>query len=552
MQPLFNFPGIGPGSYTQVDYTLSHGIQPGRIQVVCVLARVSPQRYGTATFTDSTTGVTLRFPDCCIDKPFFETNSTGEQLVRFDILDQRWRWQFGQISGEWNVRNRDGSGILYETEKTPRELMKLCLDVLGVKRPDLSKVPNKARPYVQWDVTNPAKALAAVADTVGCVVVLKPEGRVSVEPQGIGKGIPNNGYVLSGEIGYDPPEVSNGIEFYAGATLYQIDADLEAVGEDVDGEIVELDKLSYKPKKGWSEVVLPDCLEVDKKFRDLAKKSLYRMYRIKPPEYLPGVEKKRDNKVKGLDELLPVTDRQVETDELFDGTKQRRPAWVYGKFYDGGTSLPVIPPKTKIDPDLNKQPQDLYTRSKTIDRERGIVMFNEPIYQFDTKVKGYVTKPPEIRVRLAVRWRREKTRALEHWSTLRGRKSKNRQPTIIHRADVQAEYYTNHAKNKVIDNTDDVQQQAKYYLDLAVESLKPKPVGGADYVGIHNIVPDGAIRQVKWSIRTEGQTASKTAASVNYDDPSLDISYEEKRFIENVTAGLQQQKLAQQAKGANP
>ncbi|RCS43930.1 hypothetical protein DTL42_18260 [Bremerella cremea] len=548
MQPRFSFPGID--DYLSVQYTLSHGISPGRIQVVALAETINPQQSGTAQFSDPTTGVSFQLPDCLVDRPRFERQANGRTLARIDILDQRWRWQrFGQISGQWNVRRADGSSLVPSTEKTPRELLSLCFAAMGIDRPDLSHVPNLARPYVDWDIANPAQALAQIADTVGCVVVLKTGGKVAVEPIGRGKSLPQNAWLMAGHVGYDPPELSLGIEFFAGPTRYQIDAELEAVGEDVDGEIRPLDELRYRPSAGWHSIALPDCLGVAAKYRDLAKKSVWRMYRVKPPKYLPGVPKQRENQLHHLDELLPLLATQVESETMPDGSQQRRPAWVYGQFDRGDTDYAKPRRQTKVEPNLNQQPQDLYTRHFTLDRQRGIVHFAEPVFQWKPGAATYQPQPADLRIRLAVHWRRPRQRDLQHWSTLRGRKTRTMPPLTIHRNDIALEVFTQHEKKKVLSNEKEVARQANYYLDQALASLRPHEIGGASYVGLQPIEPDGAIRQVSWSINTQGQIASRTDASVNFDDPALDISYEERRLFEKLQYSLRKQATHEQASG---
>lgn len=551
MQPRFNFPGIS--DYLSVRYTLSHGITPGRIQVVALAETINPARAGTAEFFDPTTGVSFQLPDCIVDRPLFQRQADGRTLARIEILDQRWRWQrFGQISGQWNLRVPDGSALVPGTEKSPRELLAMCLEAMGIDRPDLAQVPNLTRPFVDWDIANPAQALAQVADTVGCVVVLKTGGRVAVEPIGRGNSLPQNSYLLAGQTGYDPPELSLGIELFAGPTLYQIDAELEAVGEDIDGEIRPLDELSYKPTAGWHGVSLPDCLAVAAKYRELAKKSIYRMYRLKVPDYLPGVPKRRENKLRSPDELLPLLGTQVESEQHPDGTRQRRPAWVYGMFDRGDTEYKIPRSAEKVEPNLNRRPQDLYTRGFTLDRRRGIVHFAEPVFRWTSTSERYVQEPAELRLRVAARWRRPQRRDLQHWSTLRGRKTRAMPPLTIHRNDLALEVYTKQETKKPITNEAELERQANYYLDQAIVSLRPSVIGGASYVGLQPIEPDGAICQVSWTIDTQGSIASRTDASVNFDDPALDISYEEKRLFEKMQYSLRQQSIHAQAEGVSP
>lgn len=544
-QPRFSYPGIM--DYQSASYTLSHGTIPGKIQVRCVAGTANPAAKGTARFIDPTTGVTVQLPDCIVDSAHIELSPRGDRIIRFDIFDQRWRWRFGRISGQYNLRNEDGSQILPGTEKTPRELAKLCFDAMGIDRGDVSKMPNKARPFIDWDVKNPSSALASLADTVGCSVVLKTNGRVSIEPIGVGKNLPFNAFSLSGDTGFDPPELPLGIEFVAGATKYQVDFELEAVGEDFDGSIKPIDDLSYKPANGWS-FETPWMDNVGKLFQELAQQSVYKMYRIKIPKYLPGVEKKRENKLTSIDEVLPLLDAQNDFDVMPDDSKKRRKPWVYGLFAQGETTLEQRRGK-KPEPDLENTPDQHYKRSFEVDHARGIVIFSEQVYDFVDNGTKDLTKPADIRLRVAVNWRRPKTRALEHWTQLRGRSSARENPIVINRSDVALERKLDVINFRPTDNEGEVKDQAKFYLDQAVAELQPRPIGSAQYVGIHPIEPDGAIRQVSWSIMTDGSMASKTVASLNTEQLVLDASYEEKRLFEKVQQSLILQQQNQQAKG---
>ncbi|MFN3151380.1 hypothetical protein [Bremerella sp.] len=401
-QPIFHYPGIT--DYLSASYTLSHGTQPGKVHVRCPIGAASPAPQGTVRFSDPTTGVVVQLPDCRVDSAHIELSSRGQQIIRFEIVDQRWRWRLGKISGKYNLRTEDAAQIVPGTERSPRELAQLCLAAMNVKQADLSRMPNDARPFIDWDIASPAAALAALAETVGCTVVLKTNGRVAVQPVGQGKALPINGYLLQADSSYDPPELPLGIELVAGPTRYQVDFELEAVGEDIDGEIKPIDELSYKPPQGWAfETAWTD--NVDPRYRELSQQSIFKMYRIKLPDYLPGVPKTRENRLSSLDEVLPLLPHQIDDDLLPDDTRKRRGAWVLGT-YAGGEHGPG---------------EQRYTRSFTMDYRRGIVRFAEPVFRYIDNGTQDLRKAADLRLRIATHWRRDQTRALEHWSILRGR-----------------------------------------------------------------------------------------------------------------------------------
>ncbi|PQO33337.1 hypothetical protein C5Y96_10825 [Blastopirellula marina] len=544
-QPMFTYPGIT--DYLSVSYTLSHGTQPGKIHVRCVAGMASPAMQGTARLFDPGTGVTVQLPDCRVDSAHVELSPSGEQVIRFEILDQRWRWRLGYISGQYNLRTEAASQIVPGTQKSPRELAQLCLTAMGVTHEDLSRMPNHARPYVDWDITNPAAALAALAETVGCTVVLKTNGRVSLEPTGQGKSLPINGFLLQGRTSYDPPELPLGIELVAGPTRYQVDFELEAVGEDIDGEIKPIDELSYKPKQGWAfETAWTD--NVDPRCQELSQQSIFKMYRIKVPDYLPGVAKTRGNRVRSIDEVLPLLSHQLDDDLLPDDTRKRRPPWVYGTYAKGelGSSKPSMQPPS---PNLASYPEQRYQRAFTVDYRRGIVRFAEPVFQYIDNGTQQLRKAADLRLRVATCWRRSETRGLEHWSLLRGRKSARENPLVVHRSDIALEVKHDEKTSRVRDNVDELTRQARYYLDQTLAQMRSQPIASAQYVGLQPIEPDGAIRQVTWRIDSEGSLAAKTTASLNCEQLLLDASYQEKRFLERVRQNLHRQQQAQQAKG---
>lgn len=544
-QPIFTYPGIT--DYLSVSYTLSHGIQPGKLHVRCVAGTASPAAQGTARFIDPGTGVTVELPDCRVDSAHVELTPGGEQIIRLELLDQRWRWRLGKISGQYNLRIEEPTQIVPGTEKSPRELARLCLAAMNIRHADLTRMPNQDRPFIDWDIANPASALAALAETVGCTVVLKTNGRVSIEPVGRGKPLPINGFLLQAGSSYDPPELPLGIELVAGPTRYQVDFELEAVGEDIDGEIKPIDELSYKPKQGWA-LEGPWTDNVDPRYQELSQQSLFKLYRIQAPDYLPGVPKNNGNRVQSIDEVLPLLPHQIDDDLLPDKTRKRRRPWVYGTYAKGelaAAKQTTQPPN----PNLSKHPEQRYPRGFTIDLRRGIVRFAEPVFDYIDNGTKQLRKPADLRLRTAVHWRRDQTRALQHWSMLRGRKSSRDAPLVVHRSDIALEVKHDEKTSRVHDNHDQIAELARFTLDQTIAQLRPHPIASAQYVGLQPIEPDGAIRQVSWRIETDGPVASKTTASLNSEQLLLDASYEEKRLLEKVRQNLLWQQQTQQARG---
>lgn len=545
MQGRLQYPGIP--DWLSFRYVLSHGISPGRISVRSLPERSNPAVTGTARLVFG--GVTIEIPDCRLDRIDFEVDDSGRQVARYEILDGRWKWRGGHISGRYNVRTKGGDSVESGTEKTPRELATLCLNEMGVRSFEVKRMPNQARPYVDWDYDIPAKALADLCDSLNCTVVYQPGGRVSIEQVGQGRGLSITNLSTSGEVNLVPPRLNEGLKFVAAPTLYQMDFELDAVGEELDGTVRRLNNLSYTPPGGWADEMIPGFPNVAAASRELAQQSVYRMYRIvfPTPLFPPGKPQVAANEIDRLEQILPLIPHQVEQDEFPDGSKQRRPPWVYGTFNKGTATYPTNPPNLPPNPDLNRAPADFYSRSFTLDRERGIVIFSEPVYDLDTSVQGFRTRQPRLNLRVAVTLRDSKTRGVERWTKLRGKDGKSQRALIVERSDIGLEYYENHRTGRVIDNLAEVEKQAGYYLDAARDNLQKFPGGSVQYAGFVPIAPDGAIRQVSWSV--DGSGVATTLASLNREQPGEDMSFEEKRLFERMMENLAKQRQQQQAAG---
>ncbi|TWT34686.1 hypothetical protein [Blastopirellula retiformator] len=523
----FSFPGVS--DFVEVRYTLAHGVSPGRITLRTLPGAAEPAAVGTATFRYA--GTRIEMPNCRVEAVTAETDYAGRARLRFEILDQRWAWRFGAISGEYNVRSPDGKIIVPETEKTPRELAQLCLDALGEKG-EVSAMPDRLRPYVNWDYKVPALALADLADACGCRVVLKIGGRVAVEPAGQGANLSLSPAAIAGEAVYDPPEAPTGFKFVAAPTLYQADFDLAPVAVEPNGEIVPLDDVSYAPEKGWQTEPVDDLGNVVANQRELAKSCVWKYYQIQPKLTLPGDPAIQENRIERIDEVLPLLPYQVEADRLPDETLRRRPAWVYGLFEKGASTFPQVRQRQDPDPNLNDVPEDLYTRSFSIDRERGLVIFAEPVYLFRQREDDYEVSPARLKLRIACRRRAKQTRGVVRFEYAPQKRARRQAEQIILRNDIGREVYVNHKTSQVIANDDQVQRHAEYYLAAAAQELKASQPGTLTYDGFWPIQPDGAIRQVTWAIGGSGR--GTTVASRNREDELIEMSYRERRLLERM------------------
>lgn len=548
-QGLANFGGLT--SLLSARYTLTHGITPG----VCTLY-VPPQpdvAFTVGPLVFSYGSVEIVFPDCILDRVALEYGRDGRQIWALHILDRRWKWKFaGRISGYYNVR-RDGAEIVAGSEASPRELAELCLQAMGETKYDLSAMPDGSYPEVGWEYDLPADALSRVCDAAGCRVILQLDNTVRIAPVGVGLALPTGNDILESSLEADPPERPDSLVFVAGRTRWQQNFVLEAVGRDADNQIKPINDLSYTPTlaggaRSWELADVPwyNCVD-DTKYREFAKETVFRWYRIRLPNALSdGTEVSFD-----LDRILPIEDVQVETWMVCD-REESRPAWVYGLFcsgYEGNSPFEPV-----VENDLTNHPQNLYSRAFTVDKELGIVKFAEPVYLL-ADAGGQVghVLPAVLRLRTACSVRDAGTRGWRRHQIKRTMPGTpiGTPPKYITRDDIALQYHENFSPPGVgiINNQADVESQAEYYLDAAQREYQFNSPRSISYAGFKPISPDGAIQQVTWSISEEG--FATTRASRNKEELLIVPSYKERRMIERLQVALARDEKTDRQKQAD-
>src|SRR5262245_7936917 len=138
MQGIVTYAGIRALPFLAFQGTLTHGTSPNLFTI-----QIPPQNGkliegGSLVISYGGTSITLR--DCKVDSFDVERNSDSLEVWTINILDRRWKWRMGAISGCYNVRR--GATILPSTLKSVRLLCSLCLEAMGESRPDVSAVPN--------------------------------------------------------------------------------------------------------------------------------------------------------------------------------------------------------------------------------------------------------------------------------------------------------------------------------------------------------------------------------------------------------------------------
>ena len=535
----------------QLSYTRSRGVQPGICQFrIPAVGKPLPTFPTTMTFSDGRNSFTFR--DCIIGDVALDTTEGQSWIV--SVLDRRWKWQFGEISGSYNVR-RAGKVIL-RTAKTPQELAALCFEALGETRYDVSRMPNQLAPEIHWDMENPAAALEALCTAVGAVVCPRLDDTFAIYPTGVGAVLPKLPGSESKEA-IDFAEVPDSIAFAAGPTAWQKSLELfQPVGIEASGRVVPINELSYKPDSGW-EYENPNAFAgvKDKEARKLAQMSVWKWYQIKMPIKLPVPKATRkrnadreytDVEVKSVQELLPILDFQLEKETVL-GVEQRKAAVVYGLFFDKGDTGRNN--ATEISHNLVKNKNLVYKGSWSIDQDYGLVKFSDPMYYLQRTDEKTRIVPAKLFLRTSLNHYDEKTNAPARWTKeLKTGYRNGTKPAWIVQNDVFHEIIIQTGSGKVIsDNEAGMKEQADYYLKAEVAKYQNKnPISGT-YTGFPPIDLDGAIAQVTYTIDSEGLTS--TEASRDSEHSIVVPSFTERQRLVKLKAILQNADRMMQQQG---
>lgn len=542
-QGLFTF--AGSESLLSASFTLTPGISPS----VATL-HIAPRPGGVpeqGPLVLSYGGTRIVFPDCRLTALSGQIDAQGRETWGLTVADRRWRWKYaGRISGRYNLRQ--GSAIVSRTEKSPRDLARLCLVAMGEQRFDLSRLPNKPRPAVDWDYALPADALAELCDSLGCRVVLRLDNSVSLEPIGVGDRLPLGADVLAASQASELPDWPSGLVLVCGRTRWQCDFKLEAVGLEADGSLRPLGKLSYAPSgtqssRDWRNCDLPHLQCVSRpEARGLARQSVFRYYRIAVPIALPALGGKRIT-VDRLDHILPIRGEQVQTVSSQSSSSQSEPAprplLVYGVFHGGCEATRSETPTAK--PNVEETPRGIYSGDFVIDRERGLVIFAEPVFRYfdsgTSAAERNLIAPADLWLRTSVELRDDESGGwLRHEVARRGSPTAGGAPRYIRRDDLALMLCQNQSPpqaGQIIDNRAAIEAEANRYLDAILSEQQRADAASVTYAGLKPLEVDGAIAQVTWTVSPAG--FATTRASRNHEDAALGPTFKERRFVERLS-----------------
>jgi hypothetical protein len=414
----------------------------------------------------------------------------GGKEVMIQIADRRVLWKWAAINGSYN---QPGAGITL-LDKSARDLLDLALNACP-------NVPGVSVDYdvlwwpaVAWDEANPAVAAKELAEDLGMAIYLGPDGWVHVEkvdkvvpwPSGATseEEVSNSSRLKPEKIEVVGPKIINE-ETFTG---------LVAVGMEIDGTIVPIDDLSYKPYVGlggWSiesfdfpmvsSGTFNGVAYTEEEARELAKKCIYRWYIVKSADW----------------SKLPLLDVRAEVVEV-DGQSQRAKPYVIADnaSFNGSTWVTLAATADGLGIDF------------TLDGELGLVKFDEPVYTVTGPGwKATAKAAADVSLRAAYytssRYRRE--------ISLVGGEAGTQQ----HQAPELQQWNIEGTPQ----NDTELNASADTLLDRLKAAYEVPGPQRRTYPGILDIRPSGELRSVQWRV-SPGEGAL-TVLQKHYDEPSL-------------------------------
>lgn len=521
VQGLATFANVPGDSVISATYTAAHGISPG-VCTLTILPDAPVTIGGNLTFSFGTESVT--FQDCRADLANLQLSEDGFHR-QVQILDRRWKWRYGEVNGFYNRRD-DTKNVIIRSEKTPQELAIILLSAMGETGFDVTALPNEARPLIEWVGANPAEELARLCDELGCRIVLHLDNRVRIHRLGVGAqllGI-QPGVTMASARGVDPPEKPDFIKVFGAPTLFQMDLPLEAVGMELDGTVLPIDQLSYRPASGWERSDprggFPSLL-ANPEARQRAKDTVFRWYRPRVSVQFPIIVGTQGFVVTDLDQILPLFSTQVETYvDAKTGQRRQKPAEVYGLFYRDGWH---------VNSTVTVRGTERWTNGFTILGDIGVVEF--PVW---VRKRAFVSQSTfdnfpqaDLKLRTSFLLRTdintgEYHRVFTTQST--GAPLFGTGPEVIDKQDEiqlqEWETLTTWLSNRGRDN---ISQRLAHYVNAAQLKHQLTDTGEDTYAGIVPVDLDGAIMQVTYSVGPDGaETRASRNREVNPFIPTYD------------------------------
>lgn len=498
------------------DMVFSLGDLPGICVIECT-PQNAPSGEGTLLLHDGTRSV--GFPGSKIVHTSVRIDPHGRRLPTMvvKVADRRHKWASGNIVGDYNTRNTDGTVRDGARKKNARELAGILLDQMGETTRDVSALPTNIYPRVAWPDRNTARMLRVLCRRVGCDIAFDTSANVKIVQLGVGTALPSNNREITPRVNGVPRWLPSKLIALGSPLVVQSKLKLEAVGLDTDKKIKLINDLSYKPAGGWEKewhVGFPSLTDPQERY--LATLSVFRWYRLKGQAdgtlEVPGVE--IDGTPVEIETVhqYHLLDDLIEAGKDIDDVNLPLPPYVVGKFWRRGDDAETT------------AAGDRYPgRFEFLKAER-VVAFETPVVQIDSTTQQF--KAAELYLFTAY-----------HVSTAAGELVRYRRELPLSAGDDELAieipelfYSLKHeyagSGNNIVNTVSTqgtIDPEADAWLALFQTQYQNSPPAlDMTYTGIEVIAADGLVPQVHWRMpRGEGPTTR--ACQRGTADPYSDV-----------------------------
>jgi hypothetical protein len=402
---------------------------------------------------------------------------------------------------------------------------------MGVSRNkiNLKSVPDTFFPEVNWEHDNAAQALHELLNMFDLRVCPRWDGGVSIERLGYGRELGDRDLIESQGQELDPIEKPESVHFVTQPVRFNVDFELEPVGEDVDGKIYPIEELSYysdsmedsDPGAGFDNTMPEQDDDYNYTLAALAEKCIFKWWRIKLPSTKGGppneaIKKFKENwgEIKYIEQFLPLLGVQAATGiDAVEKKSFTKPPIVFGKFLDDGdlgslsTESDKKIPWSNLDDVKINDPNDykhVVTFSPmSLDAERGIVMFQDVItsQRSDSDAKF---ERPKLWLRCGCYIKDVTTCTPVRYISQKKVEPRSPAKVLTIMVNEASPYYG--ATDSGDNNIKDVEKIIRNYDAEIREQFRPITSEAATYIGLLAYGIDGAIREVGWSVNESGST----------------------------------------------
>jgi hypothetical protein len=352
----------------------------------------------------------------------------------------------------------------------------------------------------------------------------------------------------------NPPNTPSSLTLVGGPAVYQGFIPLEAVGIDTDGSIKPINGLSYKPARGWGQEnpeLFPNI--TDPAVRPLLEKSVYKMWRIALPVQVPNPPNGDGNVITNINQVQ-LYDRLIETNwdpnDPAKTTPKKPEIWGY---YDSHFAQSPESPNSTL---------QVYKVGIEVDADRMLIVTQDKLYSMASSVVvegaiipiGANYAPAKIQIKIAYSIRHDDTWEFYRFAQDMSLNSRlQTQPQIVHREEIFTKTIGQFDQNFTLagftDNTqsDNLKQEATYYLQAAAQEYIEQDSFDVPYAGIVPIQVDGLIQQVTYTIVSGPGGSTMTRASMATEHNPYVLPWGARRRAEQERADRASQKSGRRA-----